>query len=191
LPDTRPHLQKLLRRHGLVALQRLRWIARGCTGPRDERSRVLPDEALLRRIHKNHYKFTKQTSVERVAFEPNKNDTDGLSVFRAAFVSPTDLVAGARDTYYVAKIMVAELQRFSPPLSVIPDSDPEQPPGHALIPEANFVRLKNEKYPSKELQRDLAKIASNNIVYRPGNPAQAPRPQRLAVLKSWLLRRRN
>lgn len=151
---------------------------------------MLPDETLLRRIHKNHYKSEKQTPVERVAFEPNRNDMDGLSVFRAAFVSPTDLVAGSSDTYYVAKITVAELQRFSPPLSVIPDSDPVQPPGHALIPEANFIRLKNEKYPSKELQRDLAKIASNNIVYRPGDPLQAPRPRGLAVFESWVLRRR-
>ena len=158
-------------RRAVVAVQAARWVVTGFKGPATERSRVLSTEFVLRRIHKNHFKASKPTPIERVAFEPNAHDTDGLSVFRDAFVSAGRLATftGVTDTYYVVRLSVAELEQTFQ-LKVVPAPDADQPPGHAVIPKINIADLKKNKYPSKEMQRDLAKVASKAIVHRPGDP---------------------
>ena len=189
MPNVLPKFRRRVLRHAVVILQRILWVTRGRVGPRDERMQVGAGEWILRRIHKNHFKPSKPTPVERVAFQPSDEDVDGLSVFRAAFVSPGQIVADSRggNSYYVARLAVRELGRFTPPLTVAPDPDPDQPPGHAVIPELNAIRLKTEKYPSKELQRDLAKLAAKNIVFRPGDPLPMPLSRRaVRVALAWL-----
>jgi hypothetical protein len=176
----------------VITLQRARWLARGCKGPRDECATVLDDEWVLRRVHKNHFKPQKPTPIERVAFQPSDEDVEGLSVFRAAFVTPSQIVAASRggNNYYVAKLAVSDLVKFSPPLTVKPDSDADQPPGHAVVPELNATRLKSDKYPSKELQRDLAKLASKHIVWRPDDKIPPSLLNRaIGLATSWIPRR--
>ena len=65
--------------------------------------------------------------------------------------------------YYVTCLSVRVLnERLG--LSVIPDADENQPRGHALIPEINASNTRDPR--SKEIQRELAKLASRSIVHQ-------------------------
>lgn len=132
----------------------------------NERDPVSLNEYVLRRIHKNQFDRAQDNPVLRLAFKPAPPDTDGISVFRERFVSPTELANAGRKPgeYYVARLSVREL-KDTLALSVIADPDENQQPGHALIPELN---TSNALVPwSRELQRELAKLASRSIVHEP------------------------
>jgi hypothetical protein len=113
------------------------------------------------------YKSSEPIPVMRLAFEPRRNDTDGLSVYRSLFVTPSYLSAAGRkpNTYYVASLRVGDLKGLG--LSVLPDPSREELPGHALIPELSFEEMRRDKRRSKEIQLELARIASRAIVYEP------------------------
>ena len=68
--------------------------------------------------------------------------------------------------YYVARLAVSKLLELG--LSVVPDPRADEPPGHALIPEMSHAAAKNSKTKSREVQLQLAKLASSAIVYTPG-----------------------
>lgn len=133
---------------------------------KSERDPVSLDEFVFRRIHRSHFKGNLPVPVVRPAFQPNKHDTKGISMFREEFVSAPELANAGRKPgeYYIARLSVRELKdRLD--LSVVPDVDESQPPGHALIPEINTSRMRDPR--SKELQRELAKLASKSIVHEP------------------------
>lgn len=97
------------------------------------------------------------------------NDTTGLSVFRAAFVQPADILANIeaakRNNYYVARIAVQDLHRLG--LTVVPEPVPNGPLGHAIIPELTWQAYRADKQRLKQIQVELAKLASAAIVHQP------------------------
>ena len=131
---------------------------------------VKRDEYVLRRIPNNPdwYVASLPIQIQRVAFAPNAKDTDGLSIFRELFVTPERVAHAGRNPagYYVARLAVSKLLELG--LSVVPDPRADEPPGHALIPEMSHAAAKNSKTKSREVQLQLAKLASSAIVYTPG-----------------------
>ncbi len=133
---------------------------------KSERDPVSLDEYVLRRIHRNMFDVSHPVPVARIAFQPTLRDTKGISVFREEFVSAPELAITGRKPgeYYIARLSVRVLKETLD-LSVIPDADENQPPGgHALIPEINASNTHDRRL--KELQRELAKLASRSIVHQ-------------------------
>lgn len=60
-------------------------------------------------------------------------------------------------------------------VSVVADPRPDELPGHALIPEPSHSRFLSDKAASREIQRELAKVASRQLVWQPpGEPFDRP-----------------
>lgn len=136
-----------------------------------ETTSVSPDEDVLRRIHRAHVKLSDSEPVQRVAFQPNDQDTDGISVYRVACgATPVNVdKAGRRPgEYYVAELSVRAL--ISLGLSVQPYPLPPVP-GHAVVPElrCQLQSTTEQKQRAKELQRHLAKIANSCLVLHPAS----------------------
>jgi hypothetical protein len=135
----------------------------------DEREPVDAGEFVYRRVHRNHFQAHMPTPVQVSAFRPTDHDDTGISVFRANFVQPMETLAllpeDKRANYYVVRLAVADLRSLG--LTVKPDPVPEGPLGHAIVPELNSQTYRNDKDRLKEVQRELAKLASQGIVYRP------------------------
>lgn len=132
---------------------------------KDEHGPVSPDEYILRRVFVDHFNPALSEPVQRVAFQPNKNDTDGISVFRELFVTPAEIARrGPKgpSKYFVVRLLAADI--FALGLSILPDPQSDQPPGHAVIQELN---PKVDERRSKELQRELAKLGGRNVAYEP------------------------
>lgn len=138
--------------------------------PKAESEPVTDDEFVFRAIPnvRNYYDPSLPQPVVRVAFEPNSQDTDGLSVFREACGVTAAEVAMAlprKGDYYVARLSVAALATKKLTVQAKPLCD--QPKGHAVIPELNLATFQANKPKSKVLQRALAVLAGNCIVYKP------------------------
>src|ERR1043166_6483379 len=106
----------------------------------DELQPVQEDEFVLRRIHRSAFKAELSPPVLRIAFQPNENDDTGLSVYRERCVSAAATLAnvdpGKRDAYYVARLAVRDLVRLG--LSVVPEPDPNGPPGPTVLREVRW-----------------------------------------------------
>jgi hypothetical protein len=135
----------------------------------DENQPVDASEFVYRRIHRTYYQAGLPIPIQPAAFRPNPNDTTGLSVFRSALVQPADTLAniefGKRNNYYVARLAVEDLHRLG--LSVEPEPDPDGPLGHAIIPELSWEAYQSDKQRLKQVQVELAKLASAAIVHQP------------------------
>jgi hypothetical protein len=135
----------------------------------DEHQPVAANEFVYRRIHRIYYTAGLLMPIQAAAFRPSQQDTTGLSVFRAAFLQPADtlanLGASKRNEYYVARIAVQDLYQLG--LTVVPEPDPAGPPGHAVIPELGWQAYQGSKQRLKQVQVELAKLASAAIVREP------------------------
>jgi hypothetical protein len=135
----------------------------------DEHQPVDASEVVYRRIHRIYYQADLPMPIQPTAFRPNHNDTTGLSVFRAAFVQPAgtlaNIDASKQNDYYVARLAVEDLHRLG--LSVEPDPHPAGPPGHAVIPELSYQAYQADKRRVKQVQVELANLASAAIVHQP------------------------
>ena len=135
----------------------------------DEHQPVEDSEFVYRRIPRIYYQAGLPMPIHPAAFRPNSNDSSGLSVFRAAFVKPTDTLttidSSKRNNYYVARIAVQDLHRLG--LAVVPEPDPNGPLGHAIIPELSWQAYQADKRRLKQVQVELAKLASAAIVHQP------------------------
>jgi hypothetical protein len=122
-------------------------------------------ENVLRRIHKDHFDGSLRIPFRPAAFKPTESDSEGLSVYREQFVSPSEVASGGRTpgVYCVVRLAVQDLRELN--LSVVPTPGPL--PGHAVIPELNRGFYEAEKQRSKELQLELSRLASRAIVHRP------------------------
>jgi len=74
---------------------------------KDETSPVSPDEIVVRLIWKDFHKPGQAVSISEGAFRPKPNETDGISVFRAACLNdPRDILtviaSEKRDKYALA-----------------------------------------------------------------------------------------
>ncbi len=135
----------------------------------DESLTVEDSEIVYRRIHTSFVDVDAPIPISPAAFRPNPNDTTGLSVFRARFLSAADTLATVaalkRREYYIAGISAGDLLRLG--LTIIPEPVAGGPRGHAVIPELSWAAYQADKKRLKEVQLELATIASKNIVHRP------------------------
>lgn len=135
----------------------------------DEHQPVDQNEFVYRRIPRAFFQPTPPVLFLIAAFRPTANDTTGLSVFRAGFLRPEDTRANVdparRNDYYVVSLAVAELQALG--LTVVPEPDPQGPPGHVVIPELNWTAYKADKGRLKVVLAELARLASTAIVHQP------------------------
>ena len=131
----------------------------------DETDPIELDETLLRRIP-NNPEFVNESlelPVIRLAYKPQRLDTDGLSVFRELFTSAQEIVDQGTNVkgYYVAALSAGRVVEIAGP--VIPDPLPAGPRGHSLIPS---ICVATKDATSAE-QLELARLASENLVFRP------------------------
>jgi hypothetical protein len=156
----------------------LRAIIRGWPWWYCETSRVWPSEILLRTVPNSIGYYTPPIAnweINSVAFEPTKKDWDGISLFRADFVSEEHLakvnpLAGVR----VARLKARDFGALK--LSIQPKPDIHLP-GHVVIPEMPFIAKTPtpENFVARSRVKDaaqkLAQIASKNKIYTPpGTP---------------------
>ena len=135
----------------------------------DELQPVGDSEFIYRRIPQSFCDPNLPFPIPALAFRPNQNDTTGISVFRARFVSPSETLAAVdankRNTYFVAQLAVSNLKRLG--LTVIPEPDPDGPVGHCVVPELSWNSYQTNKKRLREIQLELGKLASGAIVLRP------------------------
>lgn len=123
---------------------------------------------MLRRIPNapDYFKGSLADPITPQAFRPNKNDTDGISLYRELFTSAEELAAtGKNGDCYVARIAVADLIELG--LAVVPSVVRNGLLGHVLIPEMNSQLKGDARLRCKDLQVELARLAGRDIVYRP------------------------
>lgn len=136
---------------------------------KDESDPVSPDEFILRRIPNlpNYINMELPMPVVRGAFGPSSSDIDGLSVYRENFVSAQDVAEDGNNLagYYVVRLRAQDI--FNLGMDLIPNPINGQLPGHTLIPELSLIAKKADRNKYKDLTLELAKLASNDIVYSP------------------------
>jgi hypothetical protein len=110
-------------------------------------------------------------AIDPNAFQPAKDDDDGISLFREDFVTAEDLssMSTHRNGVRVARILAKEFTGLH--VSVNPAPDPHMPPGHTVIPEMIFLKrtahTNIQVQNIKDLAQKLAQIASRNDIYTP------------------------
>ena len=132
---------------------------------------VTPDELVIRLIWKQYYNPDLALPIQQGAFSPRPDETDGISIFRAACVgSPEDVLtvfaADKQDGYAIALLPVSELTTLG--LSVQP-AKIDAVPGHAVVPELNIVATTAAKPRWRIIQKQLAALANDRIVRPPKN----------------------
>jgi hypothetical protein len=148
---------------------------------RHERDPIANNEWLLRRIPTNaeYYRPDLPERLQRAAFAPNKQDTDGISFYRELFISRRHLAkhTGRKPPYVVCRIRARQVPQG---LTVIasPDPDLSQPRGHCTIPQISYETRKT----TVELQIELRKQVS--VVFDRGN--RGWRGKLLAFILRWL-----
>lgn len=126
----------------------------------------------------NYVKRELPIPIQPAAFHPrkpnaripgDKGDYDGISVYRARKISARRVAKrGTNENgYYVARIKLEEFQKLG--LHVVPDETHDDIPGHSLIPDMNCNYSPLDKRQTRSLQVALAKIASRNLVFEPGD----------------------
>jgi hypothetical protein len=134
---------------------------------KDEWDPVTDDEYVYRRVLAIHVDESLPMPVAVAGLGPSKDDQRGISVYRAAFVTPEDLDRGGRRSgeYYVVRLRVGDIRNQG--MDVI--SDPMEPlPGHALIPEIRFGLKGDGKKRLNRLRLCLAQLATHpTLVLKP------------------------
>lgn len=133
---------------------------------------VFPNEVLLRTVPNSIGYYTKamgRWAINPNAFEPAKDDTDGISLFREDFVTKERLARLSKHANGVRVACLTAKECTGLHLSLNPAPDPDEPAGHTLIPEMPFVKktpqTKDLKRKIQDLAQNLAQIASKNEVY--------------------------
>jgi hypothetical protein len=130
-------------------------------------------EHLLRRFQAQDYNTTKQIPTLG-AFLPNKNDKDGLSLFRERCQSAPAVLATARspvvrETGGVAAVEVSLLKE----LGLTPEPDLGDPEGHVLIKELNRA-----DYDASEDGANKIKALADELIRRANKPGFVRIPPR-------------
>ena len=129
-----------------------------------EGDKVEGSEWILRRVPREgdplYYDPTQDKPLQRVAFRPNRQDTDGLSLFRESFISSRQLaMTGGKPPYHIVRLKACRVCEIG--LTVVAAPDPDQPPGHVIIPELCF--RKSESRLQKE-QANKFQLALRDVV---------------------------
>jgi len=133
---------------------------------KDETAPVSPDELVIRLIWTDFYRPENEKPVRERAFLPRPNDAEGISVYRAACLEdPREalkaIVPEKRGKYAVALLPVAEM--ISMGLTIQPSKDVDVP-GHAVIPELNFMLISTDEDRCLDIQKRLAALAAKNLI---------------------------
>lgn len=122
------------------------------------------DEGLLRIITKGWYRANKSIPFGRVSFEPNENDTDGISLFRRRWVSPQLLDASRRKpgTYYIVQFTLKEILS----LGLTIRRTMGELAGHVVIPELCLQPWKGNPK-AAEWAFHLTQQAADRVVLSP------------------------
>jgi hypothetical protein len=124
--------------------------------------RLRNEENLLRLITKDWYKPKGPVRFGRLAFQPNGNDTDGISLYREQFVTPEKVAASVKrrlGQFYVVQLRVSEIRGLR--LTLRPTVG--ELPGHVIIKELKWSVLQEN--------RDWAARASQaSPTYYQGSP---------------------
>jgi hypothetical protein len=135
---------------------------------------VFPNEVLLRTVPNSigyYSKIMGNWTIDPSAFQPAKDDVDGISLFREDFVTQEDLASRSTHPKGVRVVRVRAKECISLHLSLNPTPDPDASPGHMVIPEMLFVKrsaeTKIQAQNIKDLAQKLAQIATKNEVYTP------------------------
>ena len=148
-----------------------------------ESSPVTADETLLHSIPntQDYYKHEMGVwAVSPMAFKPHpKRDIDGMSFFREDFTIPRKLAKESRhpNGVRVCNLTVVQLRSFQ--LEAVADPDPNELPGHCIVPKLKYVKklTPEERQWVKKISADLALRATANGVYSPaGLPSPFPSP---------------
>jgi hypothetical protein len=149
-------------------------------------SAAVSDSEILLRTVPNSVGYYTPSLNNRVlnlnAFEPAIDDTDGISLFRQDFVSQQTLVERNNHANGVRVSRLKAKDCISLGLSLRSTPDPNQAPGHVIIPEMPFLKkppaTKLQKQKIRDLAQQLAQIASKNEIYTPpGLPDPVARPK--------------
>jgi len=93
---------------------------------------VEDDELLYRRVRREHFDPDKSHEPSPMAFHPLPYDTTGISVFRARYTGPAQVVQNDRGKrYYVAVLRAGDLRAHGIEVVAAPEG---HPPGHAELP---------------------------------------------------------
>ena len=90
--------------------------------------------------------------IGRGAYTPSRNDTDGLSFYDSALVTPVQLVNASGKppaTLKVFKVPSSAFTELNVPLEPSPDSGPDPLPGHYLAPTLNYADYTEAKADKK------------------------------------------
>lgn len=144
------------------------------------------NEYVYRRVPNNECYFNPALNlpVSPQAFRPrsksrknpsDKGDHNGISVYREVKVSPRRVAEEGKSQkgYYVVKIRVREFSSLG--LEIVPDEDNDALPGHCVVPKINCCYDQLNADQTKEIQLELAKAASANVVFEPEVDKQAKR----------------
>jgi hypothetical protein len=126
---------------------------------------VDPGESILRRIPPNpdHYNPSLDPPISAFSFRPNKNDVDGISLYREHFTSVEALAnSGRKPPYIVARLNASDI--FALGLSLDPTPGEGDLPGHVVIPELSVSAYQNNRPFVREMNLKLAKLASGDVL---------------------------
>ena len=135
-----------------------------------EQADIGPDDTFLRRIPvgPGHYDSAKNPPIGVGSFRPSASDTDGLSLYRERATPAEVLAAGGRPgtSYVIVRFTAREIRGLG--LTIRPDQQPGDLPGHHLIPEINTMTYddKMTRGPVKEACKRLADLANQAIIFR-------------------------
>ncbi|HVA48906.1 MAG TPA: hypothetical protein VNH11_21245 [Pirellulales bacterium] len=101
-----------------------------------EHETIADDEVLYRRVPVSTGWVKSVDEVLPEAFQPRRDDTTGLSVFRAKFRKLDETARGAsKHGYYVLELRAGDLRAAG--IEIVPKPD-DDAPGHAEIPSLAF-----------------------------------------------------
>lgn len=124
----------------------------------DEIEPISDDELLYRRIPEssNPQLYHKDSGLSPKAFRPNRNDTTGLSIYRAKDYnnSPKRAASTGRagKKYYIAILRAFDIKQFC---TIKPTLEPQNP-GHAELLELRYDNARDENSTTLQIKlRDL------------------------------------
>jgi hypothetical protein len=115
----------------------------------------------------DYYNPSLPTPMLALAFRPNKQDNDGISLYREFFLTVDRLAGSARkpaEFYVVARFRAADL--FAMGLSLLPTQEEGDLPGHVVVPELTWAAYQDppRRRWLAEINRELAVLASRDII---------------------------
>jgi hypothetical protein len=124
-----------------------------------------PDEPILRRIHISQYKAGLPIPIQAGAFRPSTEDDDGLSFYREYHLSAVALARSGRkpaEEYVVVRYRARDLLGLG--LTLEPTCNPDDLPGHVIIPELSKSKYHDNKAKCKEIHLRLATLGSKDLL---------------------------